>query len=336
MIAWDAVLTNSSKQQNYTVAYIRFKRITGAAIKTIHVYTVYANLTGLLHNTRYNITVLAYNEYGDGPSSEVVVLKTDQGKPVAPPANVTLFNKTSTSILVTWDEVPYGKRKGQILQYKVTYKAENENSKNIEVNRSTHALKIINLKQNTNYNITVSGATVKGFGPSSEPISVFTGQDSPSPPRGFRAVNKTTTSIRLQWHHQQNSAITGYTVNYSPASSAEENQQSTVHGIHDREDITITGLLINVTYSVTIQASDKNGTGPASSPIFVTTSDGSSFQCPEDHQTFYKDPDSCFRFYECGVNGQVHHKNCAPGTEYSVNSSNTVCDYPSKAFCNVQ
>ena len=187
----------------------------------------------------------------------------------------------------------------------------------------------------------------------------------PSPPRGFRAVNKTTTSIRLQWHHQQNSAITGYTVNYRPASSAEENQQSTVHGIHDREDITITGLLINVTYSVTIQASDKNGTGPASSPIFVTTSDGSkrssylmqfdwnnsnqlinsisrlsifvgSFQCPEDHQTFYKDPDSCFRFYECGVNGQVHHKNCAPGTEYSVHSPNIVCDSPSKAFCNVQ
>ena len=83
LIAWDAVLTNSSKQQNYTVAYIRFKRITGAAIKTIQVYTVYANLTGLLHNTRYNITVLAYNEYGDGPSSEVVVLKTDQGSKIS-------------------------------------------------------------------------------------------------------------------------------------------------------------------------------------------------------------------------------------------------------------
>ena len=97
----------------------------------------------------------------------------------------------------------------------------------------------------------------------------------PSPPLGFRAVDKTTTSIRLQWHHQQNSAITGYTVNYRPASSAEENQQSTVHGIHDREEIT--GLLINVTYIITIQASDKNGTGPASYPIFVTTSDGSKF-----------------------------------------------------------
>lgn len=82
-IAWDAVLTNSSKQQNYKVAYIRLKRITGAAIKTIQVSTVYANLTGLLHNTRYNITVLVYNEHGDGPSSEVVVLKTDQGSKIS-------------------------------------------------------------------------------------------------------------------------------------------------------------------------------------------------------------------------------------------------------------
>ena len=99
-------------------------------------------------------------------------------EPVAPPANVALFNKTSTSILVTWDEVPYGQRKGQIRRYKVIYKAENENSESIEVNRSTHALKIINLKQNTHYKITVSAATVKGFGPSSDAISVFTGQDS--------------------------------------------------------------------------------------------------------------------------------------------------------------
>ena len=98
-------------------------------------------------------------------------------EPVAPPANVTLFNKTSTSILVTWDKVPYGKRNGGILQYKVIYKAENENGESKEVNRSTHALKIINLKQNTHYNITVSAATVKGFGPSSKPISVFTGKD---------------------------------------------------------------------------------------------------------------------------------------------------------------
>ena len=83
LIAWDAVLTNSSNQQNYKVAYIRFKRLTGAAIKTIQVSTVYANLTGLVQNTRYNITVLACNEHGDGPSSEVVVLRTDQGSKIS-------------------------------------------------------------------------------------------------------------------------------------------------------------------------------------------------------------------------------------------------------------
>ena len=99
--------------------------------------------------------------------------------PVDPPANVTAVSKTSTSILVTWDKVPHGKRNGAILYYKVKYRsATNNNISNKEVNATKRRLKIVNLEKNTNYTITVSASTVKGFGPASAPLSVVTDQDS--------------------------------------------------------------------------------------------------------------------------------------------------------------
>ena len=98
---------------------------------------------------------------------------------MAPPTNVTAVNKTSTSMLVTWDEVPNGKRNGVILYYKVEYRTiTNNNISSKEVNASTGFLKIVNLEKNTNYTITVSASTVKGYGPASGPLWVVTDQGS--------------------------------------------------------------------------------------------------------------------------------------------------------------
>ena len=95
------------------------------------------------------------------------------------PQNVTAVNKTSTSILITWDEVPRGERKGHIEKYKVNYtSARNNVTKSKEVR--AQSLEIVNLQANTNYTITVSASTVKGYGPASQPIVVATDQDSKS------------------------------------------------------------------------------------------------------------------------------------------------------------
>ena len=81
--------------------------------------------------------------------------------------------------MVTWDEVPNGKRNGRIHHYNVEYKYEHDNdTQNREVDGLIRYLKIENLEKNAYYNITVSAATNRGYGPASEPLSEATEQDS--------------------------------------------------------------------------------------------------------------------------------------------------------------
>ena len=95
--------------------------------------------------------------------------------PSAPPQIVRAVNKTSTSILITWYEVPFGQKNGHILSYNVTYTMVNQNvttTKQIEA--PTLQVNLTGLRANTNYSITVMASTIKGHGPASPAIYVNT------------------------------------------------------------------------------------------------------------------------------------------------------------------
>ncbi|KAJ7372415.1 Protein sidekick-1 [Desmophyllum pertusum] len=77
-ITWDAVPANQSNgdilgyRVNYTLRTTHDTRL-------VSVKTIYANLTGLKRNRMYNITVITYNQHGDGPPSKALLVRTDQG-----------------------------------------------------------------------------------------------------------------------------------------------------------------------------------------------------------------------------------------------------------------
>ena len=88
-------------------------------------------------------------------------------------------NSSSTSILVTWNEVPTVEQNGIITGYNITYKSQTENDNgSVQVNGYVRQTESTNLKVYVNYNITVFASTVKGDGPASDPIVVRTDQDS--------------------------------------------------------------------------------------------------------------------------------------------------------------
>ena len=95
--------------------------------------------------------------------------------PGAPPQNVQAANKTSSSILVTWYQVPTNQQNGDILSYHVTYTMMNQN---VTVTKQAEApalkLKLTGLKAKTNYSITVMASTIEGHGPISPAIYVVT------------------------------------------------------------------------------------------------------------------------------------------------------------------
>ena len=79
-ITWDVVPTNQTLEliPEFKVIYsLRFdkKEINRRVVRAP---LPYINLTGLKIHRRYNITVLAFNQCGDGPSSAMLSAKTDE------------------------------------------------------------------------------------------------------------------------------------------------------------------------------------------------------------------------------------------------------------------
>ena len=93
----------------------------------------------------------------------------------------------------------------------------------------------------------------------------------------MRAVNKTIDSIGVTWNEvptsEQNGAIVNYTVSYHSVTPGYIVEEHFI--IASSRFATLTNLTRNTNYSFTVMASNQIGNGPASSPTFVNTSDGS-------------------------------------------------------------
>ena len=78
-ITWNAVSSSerNGKILGYKVQYT-FLLNDGRATNEISVVMADFNLTSLGKNQKHAITVLAFNECGDGPSSDVLYVKTDE------------------------------------------------------------------------------------------------------------------------------------------------------------------------------------------------------------------------------------------------------------------
>ena len=89
-------------------------------------------------------------------------------------------NTSSTSILVSWEEVQSELRNGIITGYTITYQSLTENDNGIvQAGPNDHQANLTGLKEFVEYNISVVTFTVKGDGPRSL-IVVRTDQDSKS------------------------------------------------------------------------------------------------------------------------------------------------------------
>ena len=99
--------------------------------------------------------------------------------PDAPPQNVIGYNTSSTSINVTWNEVPEDKQHGDIIRYTVMYnKTTNFINKSEVTQISEKIVELKRLDKYTIYDIKVLAATKIGDGPASDPIKVQTDEDS--------------------------------------------------------------------------------------------------------------------------------------------------------------
>ena len=102
-----------------------------------------------------------------------------KSEPNAPPSNVTGHNASSTSIFVSWGQVPFPDQNGVIVSYTVNYTwlpsgPLQTKTESAAANQTT----LTGLNEYTNYSITVFASTSKGAGNQSTPIVVITDEDS--------------------------------------------------------------------------------------------------------------------------------------------------------------
>ncbi|KAJ7365081.1 hypothetical protein OS493_007727 [Desmophyllum pertusum] len=122
---------------------------------------------GLEKFRNYSCWLRAYNHFGNGTWSEELVISTDEDVPDAPPASLTAWNLSSTSLHVQWNPIPFGYRHGNILRYKVEIKPDEQTRlghKAIHYTES-RSLTISGLQKYNKYEIRVSGLTRRGEGP---------------------------------------------------------------------------------------------------------------------------------------------------------------------------
>uniref|UniRef100_A0A8C8SDJ6 Contactin-3 n=1 Tax=Pelusios castaneus TaxID=367368 RepID=A0A8C8SDJ6_9SAUR len=109
-----------------------------------------AHVTGLNPNTKYHVTVRAYNRAGTGPASPSTNITTTKPPPRRPPGNIS-WTFSSSTVSIKWDPVVAKANESAVTGYKMLYRQDSHStpklylaSKNrIEIpvpEDSTHAL----------------------------------------------------------------------------------------------------------------------------------------------------------------------------------------------------
>ena len=154
--------------------------------------TKYA-IIGLQEFSAYILTITASIGVGSSPPASVSVNTSLAGEsddlitrwltpfpslptaPSAPPNNLTEVSKTSSSVTISWGEVPCQDQNSVIVGYKVLYGAVTSGVGGTVANTSGRTLTVNGLSPYTNYSIEVSAVNSDGaMGPYSSPLFVVT------------------------------------------------------------------------------------------------------------------------------------------------------------------
>uniref|UniRef100_A0A671KQA1 Sidekick cell adhesion molecule 2b n=1 Tax=Sinocyclocheilus anshuiensis TaxID=1608454 RepID=A0A671KQA1_9TELE len=227
--------------------------------------------------TEYEVRVQAINGIGAGPWSQPVRGRTRESVPSCGPTNVSAFATTSSSILVSWFEVPEPDRNGLILGYKVCEHFQVKKTPFSHTFKGNslfpHSVQLTGLGKYVLYEIQVLAFTRIGDGrPSTPSILERTLDDVPGPPVVILFPEVRTTSVRLIWQppSQPNGIILAYQITYRLNSTNSNTATFDVLNSSARQ-YTVTGLRPESVYVFRIRAQTRKGWGEAAEALVVTT-----------------------------------------------------------------
>ncbi|XP_073704982.1 receptor-type tyrosine-protein phosphatase F isoform X8 [Garra rufa] len=230
-------------------------------------------ISSLTPDITYSLRVLGFTSVGDGPPSDVLQVKTQQGVP-AQPSNFEAEAELDTRIQLTW----LWPVQDPIIKYELRYwEADSENKIHVTFDPAG-SYAVEGLKPDTLYKFSLAARSEMGLGVFTQPIEAKTAQSMPgAPPRKVEAEAVNSTAIRVTWKPplsgKQHGQIRGYQVIYSRLENGEPRSQPYIMDVAlpEAQEAVITGLFSETSYSVAVAAYTTKGDGARSKAKVVTT-----------------------------------------------------------------
>ncbi|XP_055227336.1 receptor-type tyrosine-protein phosphatase S isoform X12 [Gorilla gorilla gorilla] len=163
----------------------------------------------LLEDETYTVRVLAFTSVGDGPLSDPIQVKTQQGVP-GQPMNLRAEARSETSITLSWSPP----RQESIIKYELLFR---EGDHGREVGRTfdpTTSYVVEDLKPNTEYAFRLAARSPQGLGAFTPVVRQRTLQSIS--PKNFKVKMIMKTSVLLSWEFPDNyNSPTPYKIQYN-------------------------------------------------------------------------------------------------------------------------
>ncbi|XP_032379548.1 phosphatidylinositol phosphatase PTPRQ isoform X1 [Etheostoma spectabile] len=249
-IVWQRPLEANGEITEYTLTVFG-----PGGSSTSHTPNTSFTLTNLLPYTAYNLTVTAATRKGSGPYL-LLQLHTDEGGPMSPPRNLTIYNHTAVSVLLSWEPplepngvvIQYGFRIRDLITYTVTHKNSSGSS-------TTEYLS--GFRPHSSYEISVYSYTRVGHGNQfSSPVTFTTNESVADAVDNLSCSGVSWDSIQLVWElpANPNGQIIFYEILVKVDSQSYTHQAQTT-------EYTVTGLSPDQEYTLTVAAVNSAGAG---------------------------------------------------------------------------
>ncbi|XP_034444644.1 phosphatidylinositol phosphatase PTPRQ isoform X3 [Hippoglossus hippoglossus] len=251
-VVWQRPLEANGEISEYTLTLIG-----PAGSNTTHTTNTSFILDNLLPYTAYNLTITALTRKGSGPHL-LLQLHTDEGGPMSPPRNLTIYNHTDVSVWLSWEPplepngvvIQYGFRTRDLITHTVTHQNSSGPS-------TTEYLS--GFRPHSSYEISVYSYTRVGHGNQfSSPVTFTTNESVSDAVGNLSCSGGSWDSILLSWEVpvNPNGQIVFYEI------TVEVDMQSYTHQAQSPE-YTVSGLSPDQTYTLTVAAVNSAGPGDA-------------------------------------------------------------------------
>ncbi|XP_044022471.1 collagen alpha-1(XII) chain isoform X2 [Siniperca chuatsi] len=151
--------------------------------------TTDVQLVKLLPNTAYTLSLFALH----GESASEPLTKQGVTLPLPPAGELRVRDVTHSTMRLIWDAAP-----GRVLKYLITYKPEDGDAKELEVEGSVTTRQLDNLISQTEYGLAVTPIYDEGSG---QPMLGEAITDVVPAPKNLQFSEVTQTSFRATWDH---------------------------------------------------------------------------------------------------------------------------------------